>query len=156
MSKEPRNHEFKTMLNDLSLIDQADALNKIANRRFRQRIIITFRPLKYISVRAAATQQRIFVEQIVIGVYRVIDDKAAVFVAHTIDRAVVKAGHDPKSVDGRLYRQTVAKRLTLVAMLFNVVCAILNPSSLPLLGAYIFIWPWYLWRSSAERKSLGV
>lgn len=119
-----------------------------------QRLVFTLRPLNFIAKRAAIADKRVFLEQIVVGVYRVVEDTATMFVTHTIDRAVVKAGHNPKSTGGRLYRQTVAKRITLAAMSFNVVCAIINPAALPLLGAYALIWPWYLWRANVERKSL--
>ncbi|CAG0933554.1 hypothetical protein TFLX_03098 [Thermoflexales bacterium] len=119
-----------------------------------QRLVFTLRPLTFIARRAAIADKRVFLEQIVVGVYRVVDDKATVFVSHTLDRAVVKAGHDPKSTGGRLHRQKVAKRITFAAMAFNVACALINPSALPLLAAYAVIWPWYLWRSDVERKSI--
>jgi hypothetical protein len=146
MNNGPQNYEFKTMLNDLSPIDQADALGLIATRRFRKRIIA--------ATHLARTQPRGFIEQIVHGAYRTVEGNSAVVIADTIDRFVERAGHDPRSVDGRLYRQRVATRLTFSAMAINVVCAIISPSALPILAIYAVIWPWFLWRSAVERKAL--
>ena len=146
MNNGPQNFEFKTMLNDLSPIDQADALNVIATRRFRTRMIAT--------ARCARTQPRVFLKQIVHGAHRIVEGNSTVVIAHTIDRFVERAGHDPRSVDGRLYRQRVATRLTFSAMAINVVCAIITPSAWPILAVYAVIWPWFLWRSAVERKAL--
>jgi hypothetical protein len=148
MNNGPQNYEFKTMLNDLSLIEQVAALGVIASRRVRRRVTVT--------THFARTQPRTFVQQIGHGAYRVAEDRSVVVVAHTIDRFVKRAGYDPVSMDGRLYRQHVATRLTFVAMVINIVCAIISPSALPIVAAYAIIWPWFLWRSAVERKALKV
>lgn len=146
MNNGPQNHEFKTMLNDLSLIDQAGALGVIATRRLRKWVVAT--------ARFARTQPRTFIGQLGHGTHRIVEGNSTVIIAHTIDRFVERAGHDPRSVDGRLYRQRVATRLTFSAMAINVVCAIVTPSALPILAVYAVIWPWFLWRSAVERKAL--
>jgi hypothetical protein len=105
-----REIDFAVRLRRINLVDRAEVsaiMQSLPDKRTGY--VVTLRPLRFIRQHASLTQQRVFIERVFVGVYRVIDDQAAVFVSHTIDRTVVKSGHNPKSTGGRLYCQTVAR-----------------------------------------------
>ena len=75
-------------------------------------------------------------------------------IAVDLDRAAQKAGHDPKSRAGRLYRLSVGWRVLTLGTLTNILCAMATPSAAPLLAVYPLFWIAQLINYRRERLTL--